>query len=335
MGLNLRHKLRSWFLSSALTFILYEVFWGVAPVGDAEPLKTTHWLIMLGFDFCYCMLFTLTSMIISQALRSIGYFNRLTRGSQLAFCLLTLVVNMSLAFCFEKIYNLLWPAPSQEMFWSSVYMFCFIATLLSLVHTTSHYCMMAIRQKDQLVSLQKKALKRQLDPHFVFNSLSALAELTRQNPMQAEAYVIRLSHVYRYILSHIEQEYATVEESLRFIRDYVALQELRLDGRIDLVIRDCDSRPGDRLLPMSLQLLVENAVKYNPPSAGETLCIDISREGDEIIVRNPIVTSRPNIPGFGLGLESMKEYYVMEGLQPPVVSVNQGWFEVRMKVINL
>lgn len=329
--MNLRHIIRNWGLSSIFTFLLYEIFWGITPV-DAPP-DFNSWAIELGFDFCYCLLFSLTSIFIENALRSIEYFSRLTRSSQIVFCVLTLLANMSLAFGFEKLYNLLLPAPSQEMFWSSVYMFCFIATLLSLVHTTSHYCMMAIRQKDQLVALQKKALKRQLDPHFVFNSLSALAELTRQNPVQAEAYVIRLSHVYRYILSHIEQEYATVEESLRFIRDYVALQELRLEGKIELVIKDCGSRPCDRLLPMSLQLLVENAVKYNPPSAGETLCINIRREDDEIVVSNPIMDSHLNIPGFGIGLESMKEYYLIEGLEPPSVAVVKGCFVVRMKVL--
>lgn len=295
----MKNLLKDWGLSASLTFLMYEMFWGFG-MSDVEECQFS-W-DEVGFDFLYCTIFALTSIIITKLLSKVEFFRRLTVASQSLFCVTVLLLNMLVAVGFEKIYNFILPAPDSVLFWMSVYMFCFISTLLTLVHTTFHYCKMAISQRDKMSMLQKKNLKRQLDPHFVFNSLSALAELTRQNPEQAERYVIKLSKVYRYILSHIEQDYASLAESLRFISDYVSLQEIRLSGRVNLVVEDFLVADSDFILPMSLQLLVENAIKHNPPDTGEVLAIRILRIGDWIVVSNS-TNNYVSAESFGLGLD--------------------------------
>lgn len=333
-----KYLIKVWLLTSSLTFLLYEVLWRIFafdffPFGDWGEIS---------FDFLYCALFSLSSLVISEVVGRHRYFSRLTSTRQILLCIITLMLNLGVAFCFEKVYDYLMPAPNSDFFWHSYYMFCVIATLLTLVNTTYHYCMMVIKQKNELTTLQKKALKSQLDPHFVFNSLSALAELIRQNPIQAEDYVIRLSRVYRYILSHLEHDYASLSDSIKFIKDYVALQQLRLPGEIVLQMENLDEREGECLFPLSLQLLVENAVKHNFPEEGEKLLILIKREGDTIVLRNrkdgaadkPEPGTKPDSTSFGIGLESLRKRYELKGLPLPHFSEKVDWFETRMNIVR-
>lgn len=336
-----KYLLKVWLLTSAVAFLLYELLWRIAaftffPFGNWGEVC---------FDFLYCALFTLSSLGISEVLSRRRFFCHLTSARQMLLCLLTLTLNLGVAFCFEKMYDWLMPAPNSEFFWHSYYMFCVTATLLTLVHATSHYGMMVIRQKNELTELQKKALKSQLDPHFVFNSLSTLAELIRQNPVQAEDYVIRLSRVYRYILSHLEHDYASLPDSIKFIKDYVALQQLRLPGEIVLRMGHMQERENECLFPLSLQLLVENAVKHNFPEEGERLLIDIEKEGNTIVLSNSKEGASPHAEAetenkqgmdasFGIGLESLRKRYELEGMPQPQCRMQNGRFEVRMRIIN-
>lgn len=322
--------LKHWLISTCLTFAIYEILWRL--LGSAAFPFDGY--IELLVDFSYCGLFSLTSITISHFLNKIHFFRRFTAPRQMLFCLSTLILNMIVAFVFEKVYNIFCPAPSNEFFWNSLYIFCFIATLFSLIYTTYHYCIIVIRQKDELATLQKKILKSNLDPHFVFNSLSILAELIHQNPIQAEKYVIRLSRTYRYLLSHLEQDYAAIDESIDFIKDYIALQEMRLDGKIELSINLQDLQADSKIFPMALQLLIENAIKHNCPSQGETLHIDINATGSHIVVRNSLKNTNRLVKSYGIGLESLRKRYLMEGMPAPTITYNGEWYEVSLPVLK-
>lgn len=325
-----RNFLKNWLLSSVVTFVIYEVLWLLLVV---QKIPMDGWKECV-VDFVYCALFSLSSMVISALLKKITFFQKFKPFQQMLLCLATLTLNMSMAFVFEQVYDWVLPAPSEEFFRNSVYVFCTLATLFSLVHTTYYYAMIVLRQKDELILLQKRVLKSQLDPHFVFNSLSTLAELIRQNPTQAEDYVIRLSRTYRYILSHMEHDYATLEESLDFIRDYVSLQQIRLDGKVHLDIDVPDSSQPFYLFPMALLLLVENAIKHNRPPKNETLHIEIFRDNAELVVRNNIHSARIFSESFGVGLESLRKRYLLEGLNAPVCCYDGQSFEVRVLLLK-
>ncbi len=337
--MKLKRAFQDWLLFSFLTFLLYEVLWRIFYFyffpfnGWGEAC----------YDFLYCALFTLSSMVISHLLGKARFFSRLTPLRQMLFCFITLCLNFCIALVFQKASDFIFPSPDSDLFWHAYYMFCVIATLLTLVNTTYHYCMMVIRQKDQLTTLQKKALKSQLDPHFIFNSLSALTELIHQNPRQAEDYVVRLSRVYRYILSFLEEDYCTLNDSVRFIQDYVALQEIRLPGKIALQIDTLeDGTEQLYLFPLSLQLLVENAIKHNFPEEDEVLYIHILREADKIVVRNntKVIDTQVMLKNgqiedsFGIGLETLRQRYQMEGVTGFEVTSDVSYFEVKMPLLK-
>ena len=95
--------------------------------------------------------------------------------------------------------------------WGTFFLLGIIASLLTLIHMLLHF----FKNKENFC-LQKKYLKLQLDPHFVFNSLSSLAGMIEDEPQRAEEYVVRLSQVYRYMLFNIDQDYVTISEAMDF-----------------------------------------------------------------------------------------------------------------------
>lgn len=193
---------------------------------------------------------------------------------------------------------------------------------------------MVVDQREELTNLQKKTLRNQLNPHFMFNSLSCLAEMIHSDPDSAENYVIKLSNTYRFLLNHLDCDYATLDESVRFIRNYVQMQEVRVAGTIILEIDDLHGASDERLFSMSLQLLVENAIKHNWPSEDETLNISIRREGNNIVVRNNKFAHSEHHESHGIGLETIMQRYRLEGVREPVITQDDESFEVKLRIIK-
>ncbi len=132
-----------------------------------------------------------------------------------------------------------------------------------------------------------QTLKKQVNPHFLFNSLNTLSELIYTDTKRADQYIQKLAATYRYILEQEENQLITLEEELRFVTYYFDLQKERLGDKIELKVQ-IDNPAGYNILPVSLQGLVENALKHNLASTQHPLRISIRRESDFIIVTNPI-----------------------------------------------
>jgi len=329
MGGKLQHIIKDWIVTTLVAFFLYELLWRLLTHDNLSFWGIDEYLI----DLCYCSLFTLTSVFLSNVLSLVKPLNSLTDSSQLARCIIMLTLNMCIAYGFEKAYNWVIPSEDTEVFWKGVYLFCIIASLLTLLQTSGNYYRMAVKQNKELVDWQKKALRSQLNPHFVFNSLNSLAELIHSNPDTAEEYVLRLSRAYRYVLSHLENDYARLDESCSFVCDYVALQQLRVPGKITLAIDDMNASMCDCLFSLSMQVLVENAIKHSFPVAGQELKIMISRHGDEIVMRNNLLGDSKAQASFGLGLETLIKRYRLEGMAEPVITLDDRCFEVKMKLL--
>ncbi|MEX0363636.1 MAG: sensor histidine kinase, partial [Allomuricauda sp.] len=111
------------------------------------------------------------------------------------------------------------------------------------------------------------ALKNQLDPHFLFNSLNVLTSLIEEDPSQAQKFTTSLSKVYRYVLEQKNKDLVTVDEELNFARTYVRLLKMRFEDSIVFDIPEKSGVPEAKIVPLSLQLLLENAVKHNVVTA--------------------------------------------------------------------
>ncbi len=133
---------------------------------------------------------------------------------------------------------------------------------------------------------QYETLKKQVNPHFLFNSLNTLSSLVGSNPELSEEFIQKFSDIYRYVLENEEKNLVALRDELQFVSDYFSLQKIRDEDKINLRIEINDISEME-VLPVSLQLLVENALKHNSATRKNPLEIVIHREGiDKLVVRN-------------------------------------------------
>lgn len=137
-----------------------------------------------------------------------------------------------------------------------------------------------------------KLLKSQVNPHFLFNSLNTLSELIYSDVKKADFYVQKLSDIYRYILDNEDVDLITLDKEISFISDYFELQKVRDDNKISLEIQ-LSNIENYKIIPVSLQVLIENALKHNSRSVERPLIITISLADDFVVVSNNI--QRKNI----------------------------------------
>ncbi len=171
-------------------------------------------------------------------------------------------------------------------------------------------------------SAQFDALKNQLDPHFLFNSLNVLTSLIDENPNQAQKFTTSLSKVYRYVLEQKNKELVSVEEELTFAKTYMNLIKMRFEDSIVFEMPESISNPDAKVVPLSLQLLLENAVKHNMVTPTKKLHIRIYEETGTLVVKNNKQLKQVVKKSSGVGLQNIKQrYYLLTDRQ---VQVNDG-----------
>ena len=140
-------------------------------------------------------------------------------------------------------------------------------------------------KRDKL-ALQYEALKNQVNPHFLFNSLNTLSGLIGKDDEKATRFVKQLSDIYRYVLEHKDCELVPLDTEMRFIENYISLMKIRFGDNL-IVSSDIKETGKYKIIPLSIQMLVENAIKHNIISKEKPLTISISTEDeDELIVKN-------------------------------------------------
>ena len=153
------------------------------------------------------------------------------------------------------------------------------------------------------------ALKNQLDPHFLFNSLNVLTSLIEENPENAQKFTTALSKVYRYVLEQKNKDLVTVDEELDFARTYMSLLKMRFEDSIIFDIPDKASDPDSKVVPLSLQLLLENAVKHNMVTSSKPLHIKIYEEKGMLYVENNLQVKQIVKKSSGVGLSNIQQRY--------------------------
>ncbi|MCA0132149.1 histidine kinase [Winogradskyella alexanderae] len=155
------------------------------------------------------------------------------------------------------------------------------------------------------------ALKNQLDPHFLFNSLNVLTSLIEENPESAQKFTTSLSKVYRYVLEQKNKELVTLDEELSFAKTYMSLLKMRFEDSIIFEIPEKALNPESKVVPLSLQLLLENAVKHNMVTTSKPLHIKIYEDGNHLVVMNNLQPKQIVKKGSGVGLENIKQRYAL------------------------
>ena len=160
-------------------------------------------------------------------------------------------------------------------------------------------------------SAQFDALKNQLDPHFLFNSLNVLTSLIEEDPRQAQKFTTSLSKVYRYVLEHKNKDLILVDEELQFAKTYVQLLKMRFEDSIVFEIPDASENPEARIVPLSLQLLLENAVKHNVVTSSRPLHIKVFEKNGMLVVSNNLQEKQVVKKSTGVGLQNIRQRFAV------------------------
>jgi len=184
------------------------------------------------------------------------------------------------------------------------------------------------------LALQYQSLKDQVRPHFLFNSLSSLASLINIDTDKATQFVHKLSDVYRYVLEQREIELVPLKDDLKFMEDYIFLQKIRFGENLQ-VKTDLDLDGNRMVIPLSLQMLVDNAIKHNEISSDHPLVITINSTGNgQITVKNNLQRKKVSEPSLGTGLENLKKQIGYFSDDPLLVQEEADAFIVRMPTLR-
>jgi sensor histidine kinase YesM len=160
--------------------------------------------------------------------------------------------------------------------------------------------------REESLIFQNETLKSQVNPHFLFNSLNTVSSLILSNPEKAEEFISNLSSVYRYILENGQKDKVPLQSELDLINRYFDLHRVRDEEKITLSI-DYSGADSFQILPVSLQILLENAIKHNIATRENPLHISIYFEGQYIVVKNNLQKKATQMKSTGIGLRNLAE----------------------------
>jgi len=189
-------------------------------------------------------------------------------------------------------------------------------------------------EKEQ-VGLKLTALQQKLDPHFMFNSLNVLSELVHEDSEKADQFIAQFSKLYRYVLEYNEESLVELSAEVDFMNAYLYLLKIRM-GESMIVKNELD-RPVKGLMipPLSLQLLVENAIKHNSASVEYPLLVKITNDSTSITVTNTKKERVSSVVSSGLGLSKLRQTYSLLN-SPDIQTVDTTeLFSVTLPLIKL
>ncbi len=178
-----------------------------------------------------------------------------------------------------------------------------------------------------------ESLKSQIDPHFLFNSLNVLTSLIGENPNQAEKFTTKLSKVYRYVLEQRNKDLIPLSEELQFARTYMELLGMRFEDAVQFEIPDLVSNEELKIVPLSLQLLLENAVKHNVVSSLKPLRIKMYEEDGYLIIENNINPKEAIGKSTKVGLRNIVDRYGLITQKQVSVENDNKTFKVRLPLL--
>lgn len=209
---------------------------------------------------------------------------------------------------------------NSELLWGTLKLSFMAAILINSVLTiipliviyyirSSKHAISLERSKKEKARFQYDQLKRQLDPHFLFNSLNMLDCLVYTDPDRASMYINKLAGIYRYMLGQEKQPYVTLKEELNFADMYVDLLKERFAEGFEVRKEIAESYYEHSVIPCSLQVLIENAVKHNIVSPESQLVIEMYVEEGQLVVKNNLQPKLSKKRGTGTGLKNIDGQY--------------------------
>lgn len=212
-----------------------------------------------------------------------------------------------------------------------------VSLVIHLIYFYKNYQENRVKQEKIIAgtaSAQFESLKNQLDPHFLFNSLNVLSSLIEENPENAQKFTTSLSKVYRYVLDQRDKELVTVQEELAFAKTYMNLLKMRFENSITFEIPEHFEQEEAKVVPLSLQLLLENCIKHNIVSEKKPLHIKIYIENNELIIENNKQKKEVLRDRKGVGLQNIVNRYAILTNRNVSILETENMFKVKLPILT-
>jgi sensor histidine kinase YesM len=199
---------------------------------------------------------------------------------------------------------------------------------------SKHAKQMAENLQEELSQIKFEVLKSQINPHFMFNSLNVLSGLINKDVVKAQQFIDEFSQIYRYVLETIEQPFATLGKELEFMRSYLFLQQIRYGSDLTYTVNIPANSLKLVLPPLSLQVVLENAIKHNIVNESKPLKIEIYSEDFLLVVKNNIQPKISSAASTGLGLKNMVKRYALICKTEPEFFVDTKHYIAKLPLIE-
>ncbi|WP_420149216.1 sensor histidine kinase [Spirosoma sp.] len=303
--------------------------------------------LLIGGSALLLMLYFLSTFIISKAVRwAISYYPDVEQSTQRTLTLLVVLSSLSSAAVLLDVfvYSLI-PAFKTEFTWTVIRPILILTLLFDFTFCTVLSLSYAYQQwhKDQTASErlrqaayqnQLDALKMQINPHFLFNSLTSLSSLISENKQKAGKFVDELSKVYRYLLQANDRELVSLRTEMNFIASYGNLLQTRYGPSL-FITHSIDPAYSERMLiPLSLQTLVDNAIKHNVMSPGKPLLISIKTTSQgAVLVQNNLQRKVVKVETLQASLSTLRAKYQLISNVDVLVEETDEYFTVLLPLL--
>lgn len=337
---------KEFFKSLGLSIIIFIILALIA-VASGRDLKFDNYLFV---NFLYVILYT-----VSLHMANVGVFvlmdkffgilsmsiKRLAAGFMSSF-----IVSILVVFLLRIFEDVVIEGESLSQFFTEEDIAnYYVAIIITMTITFSlHLFTFYKKYQENRVKQQKiiagtasakfETLKNQIDPHFLFNSLNVLSSLIEENPDSAQRFTTSLSKVYRYVLEQKDKELVTVQEELAFAKTYMNLLKMRFENSLFYELPETISSPDARVVPLSLQLLLENTVKHNVVSELKPLHIRIFEHDGYLVVQNDYQKKEVLQDRKGVGLQNIISRYAIITKRQVQVEKSDKYFTVKLPVLT-
>lgn len=220
-----------------------------------------------------------------------------------------------------------------------------VSVVITLIVTLSLYAFYFYKAyQDSKVKEQKiiagtanaqfESLKNQIDPHFLFNSLNVLSSLIEENPDSAQKFTTSLSKIYRYVLEQKDKELVPLQEELAFAKTYMNLLKMRFENSLFYELPSDEIDPEAKVVPLSLQLLLENAVKHNVVSEQKPLHISIYVDDNYLLVENNLQRKAVLQDRQGVGIQNIVNRYALISKRKVRIEETETSFIIKIPILT-
>lgn len=333
---------RALFLSISIFLVLL-----VIKLITGVTIQLNHNLLV---NFGYTMLYSFALYFVNAylfiCLDDIFKIERFTKQRIILGFLGSFVISIFTIFLLRIVEDVLIEGKSFEVFFQNETIANYIVTsIITFVVTLAFHAFYVYKayQENKVnqqkiiagnASAQFESLKNQIDPHFLFNSLNVLSSLIEENSESAQKFTTSLSKVYRYVLEQKDKELVSVTEELQFAQTYMDLLKMRFENSITFEILGTIENEEAKVVPLSLQLLVENCIKHNVVSETKPLHIKISIENSALVVSNNLQKKDVLTDRKGVGLQNIVNRYAILTKRNVLVEENENEFKINIPILT-